>query len=212
VVAIQDALATLDGVKSVRYISRESARQKLHEIMGVDLLEELDENPLPRSIILSFEPNYLNSQNLAGLSSDLYRLKGVEEISFPGNWLEKAESTKRMIREFLILLGIVIAVAVMLNSVHSIILSTRTKVEELSQLKLLGFSPAFLSVPFIMEGLFYTLIAAIAGWLGIHYGQDFVSFKNLEIVIPASIDMAYFCLAAAIAGTLGGYIGISRRI
>lgn len=209
---IMDAFARIDGVEKVEYISRQNARDRLNNIMGVDLLEGMDENPLPRSVVISFEPNYLNTANLSRLRADLNRMKGVDEIMFPSHWLEKAELTKQMIGDFLVLLGALILAAVVLNSIHAIILSARTRMEELLQMQLLGAGPVFLAIPFILEGIFYALVASISGWVIMYYGMELFTFRDIEIIAPPTAQIIYFCLVVGAVGMISGYIGIRRSL
>ncbi len=209
---IKEAIGSLDGIDSVDFISRDEARNKLNNMMGVDLLEGFESNPLPRSMIISFETNYLNSDNLNMLNRDLQRMAGVTDIYYPSRWLVKAEYTKLIVSEILILLGIVIAVAVILNTIHFIVLSARTRSEELVQLQLLGAGPGFLALPYILEGIFYALAAAFAGWVVILYGVDLFSFRNIDIILPPPVEQFYFCLAGSLIGLIGGYLGIRREL
>jgi cell division transport system permease protein len=209
---IRDAIAGLDGIESIEYVGRDKARDKLHNLMGVDLLEGLDDNPLPRSLIIAFMPNYLNSRNLNLLNDDLHRLEGVTDIFYPSQWLEKAEFTRGLVSDILVILGCVIAVTVILYMVHNIILSVRTRTEELRQLKLLGAGPVFLVCPYLMEAVAYAVAASAAGWIAIYYGLDLLSFKNIEVILPHKNDIVSFCLIASGAGLLGAYIGIRREL
>jgi len=209
---IRETLGKLEGVERVDYITREAARVRLQDMLGVDLLEGLDENPLPRSVILSFEPNYLNSDNLNRLSSDLYRLQGVDDIFYPSHWLEKAEFTRILISDLLILLGTVIGIAVILYCIHAIILSARTRAEELIQMQLMGGGPVFLSLPYMIEGIFYALVSAAAAWTMTYYAAGYFTFQSIEIFIPTINEIVYFCLGAAAIGMIGGYIGIRRSL
>lgn len=209
---IGETIGSLDGIESIDYISRDQASSKLRDMMGVDLLEGFENNPLPRSMIISFEPNYLTSDNLDMLNRDLQRMAGVTDIYYPSRWLVKAEYTKLIVSEILILLGIVIAVAVVLNTIQFIVLSARTRTEELIQLRLLGATPGFLALPYILEGIFYTLVASFAGWILILYGVDLFSFRNIDIILPASVEQFYFCLTGAIIGLIGGYLGFRREL
>jgi cell division transport system permease protein len=212
IMIIKDAISSLDGIESIEYISRDEASRKLKNIMGVDLLEGFDGNPLPRSMIISFKSDYLNSDNLNILHRDLQRMAGVTDIYYPSRWLVKAEYTKLIVSEILILLGIVIAVAAILNTIQFIVLSARTRAEELAQLQLLGGGPGFLALPYILEGISYTLAASAVGWIVIHYGADLLSFRNVDIIRPPSAEQIYFCLTAAVIGLLGGYLGIRREL
>jgi len=212
VTVLAEAIQNIDGVEEIQLVTRDNARERLNDIMGVDLLEGMENNPLPRSLIISFQPNFLNMVNLSRLRSDLSRLQGVDEIMFPSQWLEKAESTKQLVEDLLFLLGVLILIAVVLNSIHSIILTARTRMEELLQMQLLGAGPVFLMIPFILEGIFYGLAASVAGWVVMHYGMELLSFRDLTIVIPTLPEIIYFCFVASAIGMISGYIGIRRSI
>ncbi len=209
---IGETIGTLDGIQSVDYISRAQASRKLESMMGVDLLDGFEDNPLPRSMIISFKPNYLNSENLSMLNRDLQRMAGVTDIYYPSGWLTKAEYTKLIVSDILVLLGIVIAVAVILNIIQFIVLSARTRSEELIQLQLLGAAPGFLALPYILEGIFYALIGSFVSWVIILYGVELFSFRNIEIIIPPTVEQFYFCLAGSLIGLIGGYLGIRREL
>jgi len=212
VAIINDALETLDGIDTITYISREKAREQLDDLMGVDLLEGFETNPLPRSFVISFQQDYLNTENLNRLSNDLKRMAGVTDIFYPSGWLSKAEYTKMITSEVLMLLGIVIAIAVVLNTIQFIILSARTRAEELVQLRLLGAGPIFLALPYILEGIFYTMVASVSGWVLLYYTADLYSFRDIELILPNVEEIIYFCQAASLIGMIGGYLGIRREL
>jgi len=212
VAVVMEAVTAPDGIAKAVYISREDARDKLHSLMGTDLLAGFGENPLPRSIIVTFIPEYLNSSYLAELTSSLERLQGVSEIYYPGDWLEKIEGTHSLLLKIVIFLGIVISLAVVLNLLYTIRLSARSRGQELIQHRLLGAGKIFLSFPYIVEGIIYSLAAAAAGWLIIYYASMRLTFTSIEIVFPARLEIIYFCLTALLVGLAGGYIGIRRSL
>lgn len=209
---IRETIGGLDGVENIKYISKEDARGELHSLMGTDLLEGLDDNPLPRSIVMEFNEEYLNSDFLNSFEKNLHRIQGISEIYYPKHWLEKTEYTISLILKLVIFLGVVISLAVILNLLHSVRLSVRTRAEELTQVRLLGGGKTFLSVPYIFEGAFYALVASIAGWLAISYSAGRLTFRTFEVLFPAQTEVIYFCLIASLVGMLGGYIGIRRSL
>ena len=209
---ILGAISDMDGIEEIEYITKEAARDKLNAMMGTDLLAGFTDNPLPRSIIISFTEQYRNSAYLADLESNFKRLTGVSEIYYPKTWLEKIETTRRLVVKIVIFLGIVISLAVILNLLHSIRLSARSRGQELLQHRLLGAGRIFLSFPYIFEGIFYSAVSAAAGWAIIFYAINRLSFQGFDIVFPQPVELAYFGLAAVIIGFLGGYAGIRRSL
>ena len=95
---LQDKLVAVDGVMSIEYVSRESARKELTRMVGTDLLIGYDSaNPLPRSFILSFESDHLTLDQMEGAEDDLKSIGGVSQLHYSKQWLEKAETTKSII-------------------------------------------------------------------------------------------------------------------
>jgi cell division transport system permease protein len=206
------AISETEGAKSYSIISKEEARQKLNTLMGADLLDGLEENPLPRSILINFSHPFKTSDYLNEVAETLKNAPGIAEIYYPKNWLEKTESTRSLALKSVIFLGTAIFLAVVLNLLYMIRLSVKVREEELIQLRLLGAGRTFLSIPYILEGVFYALAASAAGWLIIYYGHGYVSFENFDVVLPLQLDIARFCLATSGIGMVGGYIGVRRSI
>ncbi|UCD18454.1 MAG: hypothetical protein JSV44_05970 [Candidatus Zixiibacteriota bacterium] len=212
VTLIRETVLTLDGVKNIDYTSKEAARQRLQDLMGTDLLEGFDDNPLPRSLTITFWDNYLGSEQLQQFKGRIERISGISEIYYPRGWLEKTEVTLSWVSRIVLFLGIVIFLTVALHIIHAIRLSVRVHEEEIRQMRLLGAGKLFLSLPYMFEGKFYALAASVAGWAIVHYGQYRYSFQSFEVVLPPLTDIVYFCIIAAAVGFLGGYLGARRPL
>nr|MBN2277506.1 hypothetical protein [candidate division Zixibacteria bacterium] len=211
-VYVLDAIRNTDGVAALEYVTKENARDRLLAMMGTDLLDGLGENPLPRSVNLTFDHAHLNSNYLEQLEINFRRLQGVAEIFYPRVWLEKIEYTAGLTFRVSIFLSIAISLAVVLNLLHSIRLSVRTRQQELHQMGFLGAGRFFMSFPYLAEGTFYALVAAAAGWLAIFYGKAYLTFQSFEILLPARDEILLFCLVAAFIGTVCGYLGLRRAL
>jgi cell division transport system permease protein len=209
---VTDAIKELDGIESFEYISKEDARTKLHALMGTDLLEGLGENPLPKSIVITFNKNYVASQYLNTAEESLRKFKGISEIYYPKFWLEKAEFTRLLVSRSVIFIGAVIFLAVILNLLYSVRLSVKTYAEELFQYRLLGAGRIFLAMPYILEGIFYALTASICGWLIVYNITGSLTFRNFEVLLPSQPDIVLYCLAVFVVGMVGGYIGVRRSL
>jgi cell division transport system permease protein len=210
--AITDALKDLDGIEAFEFISKDDARARLHALMGMDLLEGLDENPLPKSILITFDMHYITSQYLNETETRLRQFKGVTEIFYPRFWLEKAESNRLLISRSVFVVAIVIFLTAVLNLLYSVRLSVKNYDEELRQYRLIGAGKMFLSMPFVFEGIFYSLIAFVVGWLIIFYAVNNFTISNFEIILPPQADIIRASLVALVIGIVGGFIGVRRSL
>jgi len=108
VTALIDSVSKMEGTEYIVYISKEKAHSKLNDLMGADLLEGLESNPLPRSIIVDFTDKIINSEFLAEFMSKAKKISGVNEVFYSAEILEKAEYSRDLIDKIILFLLIVI--------------------------------------------------------------------------------------------------------
>jgi cell division transport system permease protein len=210
---LSKSIDTISGIESVQYISRERARQELVNLVGTDLLVGYDEvNPLPRSYIISFSQDYLNSSAIEQIESSLKDLNEIGEISFSREWLEKAESTRKIILNVGAVLGALILITTVITCANNIRLMTRARAVGFWQMRLLGAGKIFVALPFLMEGFLIGGISALIGWGIILYGENDISFTQFELILPTIKEITLFCTAAGTLGVLSGYLGIRKLL
>lgn len=202
-----ESLSKLDGVQTVVFISKDEARARLTSLMGFDLMDGFEENPLPRSLVVSFKEDYLTSRSLESFRNQLFNLQGVTEIFYAQRWLEKAEEARRLIGRIVLFLSIVIIVAATLNLIQSVRFSARNDQDEIAQIKLMGGGISLTSLPYILEGLLLSLFSGIASWMLIHYSLRYISIREVTIVYPSSDGQIIFYLGAVAVGLLAGFMG-----
>jgi cell division protein FtsX len=203
----------IDGVNLVAYISKEDARQELSHRIGTDLLVGYDSiNPLPRSYILTFEPESLNLTDMVEIEQTLTALPGVMDIDYSRRWLEKLEETKSILLHIGLALGAMIALTALISSANNIRLMTRARAVGFRQMSLLGAGRLFIGLPFLIEGFLMAGLAAGAGWFAIVYGRQQLSFTRFDIVMPTREEMVLFCIGCAIIGLVSGYLGVRRQM
>jgi len=210
---LQDAIAHTEGIIAIEYISREKAREVLHEMLGTDLLIGYDSaNPLPRSFIIEFESDALNSEDMASVCEGLSGFPEIAEVTYSQQWLKNAEATRVIIKRFGLALGVFILLTAIISSVNNIRLMTRARTEGFQQMRLLGAGRLFLAFPFLIEGMLISGLSAAAGWLAINYGSHQISLTQIEIVYPVIEEIVIFCAAAAALGAISGYLGIRKLL
>ncbi len=208
---IQEAVAGLEGVDTTEFISREDARARLFDLMGTDILQGFEENPLPRSIVVTFKNNYLNLRKIDEFKQRLQSIPGITQIFYARNWLEKSETARAVASRTVLILGAIILLAAMLNLVYSVRLAIRTGEYGIRQLALMGAGRLFLAFPFIFDAVIFVLLAVASSWVVFNYVATLYAFQTIEVILPSLLNIIYFCLGAGLVGLAGGYIG-SRRL
>ena len=206
-----DSLGKLDGIDSVEYISKDEARSRLTDLMGMDLIEGFEANPLPRSLVLSFKENFLTSKELEKFRTELQRMQGITEIFYAQQWLEKAEETRRLITAIVIFLAAIIILTATLNLIQAVRISMRNDWSEILQLRLMGAGETFTSSPYLLEGVVMAAIAAVASWIIIDYSIPYLSIREIALVYPEIEHRILSYFAAAGIGLIAGFIGVRSK-
>ncbi|MDZ4723703.1 MAG: permease-like cell division protein FtsX [candidate division Zixibacteria bacterium] len=210
---MHQSLVDMQAVRLVEYFSKDRARMELTELAGVDLLVGYDTlNPLPRSFLLSLEPDHVTSNALTGLEEQLRMTAQYTEIIYDNEWLKEAESSKSYILKVGLVLGSLILLTALFNTANSIRLMARARATGIHQMLLLGASRTFVSLPFILEGLLLSGLSAILSWLAVLYAKKHVSLPQIEIILPSFQEIALFCLAVALLGAVSGFLGVRKLL
>jgi cell division transport system permease protein len=182
------------GVKSVTYTSKEDALddlQKTHPDLSLAFEKYNLGNPLPASLNVATEnpevhanlEDFLNQESFRGYLSNISKNDQNQNssiLSSVSTNLMKVTDFTRQIIFWLIITFVIGGTLVILNALQ-ITIFTRKK--EISVMKLVGASPWFLRLPFLIESLFFGLLAVLLSFLLL-----FLVSQNLEIEITRVWD------------------------
>jgi cell division transport system permease protein len=208
---LQAAVASVEGVADIQYVSKADARESMATMLGTDLLVGYDTlNPLPRSFVVTIYPAYLNSADMVAMADQIKSMPAISDLYYGKEWLQKSEDSRAVILRVGLALGIFIVLTALISSINNIRLMARGRAEGLQQMRLLGAGKLFLALPVVMEGFLIGGLAALIGWLLILYGRSEITFTQFEIVLPATVEIAAFCVATGLLGVVSGYLGIRK--
>lgn len=156
---IRNELTDSGKVASIKYISKDEA-YKIYKNLNKDnplLLEMVSADILPPSLeIYAKKPMYLPE-----IAAYLKRQAGVDEVNFQKDIVDRLLTLTTVLRR----VTIVFFAFLMLMSI--IVLTTTTlfkialKKDEIELLQLLGASGFYIRKPFLVEGIFFGLVAAL---------------------------------------------------
>jgi len=158
-------LEAAPGVLSVAFTSRDQALADFKTMLGqdADLLDGLDQNPLPASFTLSLKEEARGYEEVKRLAAELSALPGVESVDYGGTWIESFTSAARVVQAAVFLLGALIVIAVVFIISNTIRLTMYSRKEEIGIMKLVGASNLLVRLPFVLEGMVQGTLAAAVG-------------------------------------------------
>jgi len=158
-------------VREVSYISREAAllkaRRELPEFEAV--FGDLDSNPLPASLEVMLRPNQSGPEVVESVASRIRQYPFVEDVRYGSEWLDKVFLLRRVAGTATLVLGVAFAIVAALIIGTAIRMAIYARRDEISVMRLVGATEAFVRRPFLLEGLFTGLggglLAIIATWV-----------------------------------------------
>lgn len=208
----------LAGVKSVEFVSRDQALQRLQgkfANQNYDLGKTLGKNPLPDT----YEVKAENPQDVARLAGEIDQLNGVYKVNYGQGVVERLFQVTRWVRIISIVMIIVLAMGSVFLIATTIRLAIFARRKEIYLMKLIGATDWFVRWPFFIEGITLGLVGALLAiiLLGIGYSSLVTNMQSALFFIPLVYQpnlllelYASLVGAGALLGILGTYVSVNR--
>lgn len=204
-------IESLQGIDSVTYVDRETAKKRLEERLGDQkyLLDALSEdNPLPDA----FEVTVTTPAVVESAAGAIAAMQGVEEAKYGQDVVEHLFDITRLMRIFgFVLMGLLGGATLFIIS-NTIRLTVFARRKEIAIMKYVGATDWFIRWPFLLEGI---VLGCIGGFIAAVALRSFYAAMAAKIystlaffpLMPQYPFMNYVTLAILLAGIVIGAIG-----
>jgi len=206
----------LDGVREVRYISKEEAAKIFHEEFGEDIYKILNFNPLPASLKIFLKDGYKTTKQAEVIYNQVKSIKGVDDVIYRKQLLEMLDQSAMLFLWITLGVGIFITISSIFLVANTIRLAIYNKRKIIQTMKLIGATRGFIRTPFLLEGFLQGLLggAAAAGIIFalLTYLERWLTVSLSEFV---HVQPYYYGIIAGIGcalGLMGSMISIRRFI
>jgi len=165
-------LAELYG--AVTYVSKQQAWEEFSQQLGdPQLLQAVDQNPLPASLRVRLRPELLNYPSMEQAARQVSQFPEVEDVRYGGEWVRRLDELEATLtRDSLAVL------LVIYNTIRLTVMARRREVEIMIRL---GASDRFIATPLAFEALGETLISALAA-LGLLFALQQLALQQVARV------------------------------
>jgi cell division transport system permease protein len=208
----------MEGVEAVRYVSPSDAMNFMEVKLGgqKNLLEGIQPGVLPSSLEIQLKKDYRNPVKIKELVSLLRKFPQIEEIQYGQEWVETFSVLVHLMRLIQWVLGGLLLAAMIFIISNTLQLTVSTRREEIEIMHLVGARPAFIQIPFYIEGLIQGLLGA-----GVAILLLLLLYKSFFFYIPFSIrewvggvsilflppeTIAWILLGGMILGLFGSFV------
>ena len=177
---VQQRLGTEPAALTLTFVSKERALREFSEQFPDEalLLEGMEGNPLPASIVVSLSPRFLDTESLGAFAERVRQLPGVTHVAYSQDWVDTLTLVVSYFELGAVLIGTILAVATVTIVVNTVRLSLHTRKEEIEILRLIGATGAFIAVPYVIEG---TILGVAGGGLSLALLKGIFEFFRLEL-------------------------------
>ena len=177
---IQKRLETEPAVVTLTFVSGEQALREFSEQFPEEslLLEEMDANPLPASVVVNLSPRFLDTESLGAFAERAKQIPGVTHVAYSQDWVDTLTLVVSYFELGAAVIGMILAMATVTIIANTIRLSLHTRKEEIEILRLIGATGVFIAIPYVIEG---TILGAMGGGLSLALLKGVFEFFRLEL-------------------------------
>lgn len=159
---LEKSLQMADYTKSAVFVSAAQAAQTTKDELGEDFIATLDGfNPLPNSIDVRLNAQYVTDQEIAQIAEDLTQKDFIQEVQYDKPLVSLLNNNvKRISLWMLIISGVFVLIAFLLIN-SSIRLSVYAKRFTIKTMQMVGATKGFIRKPFILTSIKLGVIGAI---------------------------------------------------
>jgi cell division transport system permease protein len=220
---LSDNLEEWPELSNVAYIDPDSALKQFSKSTGLsDVIEGLDDNPLPAVISILPKLSSTDMDGLTQLQQKLEKLAHVESVQLDLLWVQRLYQFMELGQRLVWALAILLGLAVLLIIGNTIRLSIESRRDEIRVVKLVGGTDAFVRRPFLYTGVWFGLGGGIIAWMLISAGLFWLSGPVKELVSLYGSDFQLLGLGvsdslllildAVVLGWFGAWLAVSKHL
>ena len=221
--ALEAALAPGDVVASREYISKGDALARFKQTFGelAAAMDSAGDNPLPASLEVRLRPGPGAGAAVDKVGGELRQMPGVADVRFDRQWLNRVMSAIAIVRGVGLILAAILTIAAALTVANVVRLALYARRDELEIMQLVGAPQAFISGPFVMEGVLQGGVGALlaltalgAAFLALRgrYLAPLASAMNMSSIHFLPVELCILLVAGGMAvGCLGGLVAAWNR-
>jgi len=187
-------------VEQATYVSRAQALERARREDPV-IFADLEVNPLPASIEVRLQPGNRSPEIVERVATRISGYPFVEDLNYGKEWVERIYLLRRIAGATALVVGGAFAAVAILIIGTAIRMAIFARREEIGIMRLVGATDAFISAPFLLEGLLTGLLGA-----GFALSATFTAYRVLTRAVFPLIWLPHSWVLIGIAA--GGLLGL----
>jgi len=221
--ALANQLRLRNGIAEVNVIARQQALEEFRQLSGFsEILNTLDENPLPAVVVVKPDENQSTPQQAQILADKLGSMNGVEFAQLDLQWVTRFHAITEIADRVAWVVTSLLGLAVILIIVNTIRLEIQSRHEEIEISKLIGATDSFIRRPLLYSGAWYGLFGGFISWLLVSVSlwllvapvARLAGLYQSEFELSGMDFPTFFVLLAggSLLGLAGSWVAVGRHL
>jgi cell division transport system permease protein len=211
IVYLESEIEKLPQVETVTLVSKEEALEGFRKSLGKEeILDALGTNPLPASFEVKLRQKQRSVQELEEVANFIGGLRGIEEVSFGGEWTLSLDRILRTLTIFNIVIGSIVGLAIAFIVANTVRLTVLARKESIEIMKVVGATRRFIRIPFLLEGILHTSVSALVALGMLYLGFRAASHRLPDVAFLSPLLVTLFVAVGLGAGIVGTHFSINE--
>jgi cell division transport system permease protein len=201
---LENEFGKLRGVRSVEYISKSEAFNRMKRRFGAEMLQGLEnDNPLPASFVLNVDQSIILPGAADVLAEKLRTHHEVEDVVFAGEMLTRLGRIVRAVEIVGLALSILVAFAALFIVANTVRVAVAHRQKTIEIMQLVGATRGYILTPFVLLGGSLGMAGAVLSMAALWYMAKYVSIHFFKVVFLDPNEILAFLLIGLLLGMVG---------
>lgn len=156
-----EQITSLESVKNVKIISKDSAWERFSELYGEEMLEAVDDNPLPVSLEIYLKEDDRSQEAVQRVTDVISGYREIESVRYSHEWIDLLAQFQFIFLITAVIIGGAMMLILYLMISNTIRLTIYARRDLVAHMQVVGATDFFIKMPFILEGILQAIIGGI---------------------------------------------------
>ena len=159
-ISFSESLLEERYIKTATFISKEQGEMELAELLGEDFVDIFETSPIPASVEITLDADYVSSDSLEVVKAEISRSPLVAEVNYQGSLVDALNANLSKISLILaFFIGLMLFISYVLIN-KTVILNVYARRFTIDTIQLVGATRSFIRTPFLIQSAFQGIFSA----------------------------------------------------
>jgi cell division transport system permease protein len=211
IAAASSDISAYPEVMSATIVTEEQALKRAQKELG-DFRDVFEGATLPASIDVKLKPGRRDPASVKSVAARVRAFPFVDDVRYGEEWIEKLYRLRNIAGIAGIVLGLSFASVAMIIIGATIRMAVLARAKEISIMRLVGATDAYIRRPFLIEGLSKGILGGLLALLLTYVARSIIDRYLIETIFFDARIAVLGVLFGALIGLLGSAFSVGRHL